>query len=131
MTNVIQLPEPDQNTYHARVAAEVRGYLAKKRIPVYKINQYLDVQESRGYWQRRVSGEIPMNVNDLDNIAKLVGINVSQLLPEVDSNHQPAGLQLAWITSLSNRNSQGLLPKTNPNRNKDRLAQVTQISSAR
>ena len=53
------------------------------------------------------------------------------LLPEVDSNHQPAGLRLALITSLCEREAKGFQIKTMSKRRTDSLAPVTQISASR
>lgn len=120
MTNVSPLHRPPKSHHDPQVVAvagEIRGMLAKYRIPVYKLPELAPGSAtSRGYWQRRVSGEIPFDIADLSILARILEMPLAVLLaqvtprgpetgptpapigggryfllPEVDSNHQPAG----------------------------------------
>lgn len=80
MSNVTHIrQENPADTHSALVAAEVRGYLAKRRIPTYKVHEYLG--QSRSYWQRRVSGELPLNISDLAQLGGLVGQPLAAFIP--------------------------------------------------
>jgi hypothetical protein len=74
--DVIQMPQPESHTARATVAAEVRGQLAMRKIPTYKLAGLLGGTESRGYWQRRVSGELALNIDDLERLAQLMGLEI-------------------------------------------------------
>lgn len=108
--SIAHLPSADDDTNRGRVAAEVRGHLAKRRIPVYKLSAYLGGDESRGYWQRRVSGELALDIDDLTRLAGLLDVSIVDLvqttktpepprpggvgesLPDLDSNQEPADI---------------------------------------
>lgn len=77
MRKVAHLPQIDETSDRALVAAEIRGYLAKKRIPTYKLSERLNSEESRGYWQRRVSGEIALDIDDLARLAGLLEVSIA------------------------------------------------------
>jgi hypothetical protein len=116
MTNVTPLKrETASNADVIAVADEVRGVLAKRRIATYKLPELLRDGSSRGYWQRRVSGDLAFDINDLSQIARLCGVTIADLipaqprplspdtkkaptadgegllLPDLDSNQEPAG----------------------------------------
>jgi transcriptional regulator with XRE-family HTH domain len=110
MRKLAHLPEVDESSDRALVAAEIRGHLAKKRIPTYKLSEYLKSEESRGYWQRRVSGEIALDVDDLAKLATLLDVSIPDFfkyetpqpkgpggssLLDLDSNQEPTGFMPA------------------------------------
>ena len=78
--SIVHLPAPAEDTNRSRVAAEVRGHLAKRKVPVYKLKDYLGGDESRGYWQRRISGEIPLDIDDLTRLSELLGVSIVDLV---------------------------------------------------
>lgn len=78
MRKVAHLPQIDETSDRALVAAEIRGYLAKKKIPTYKLSEHLKSDQSRGYWQRRVSGEIALDIDDLAKLAALLEVPIAR-----------------------------------------------------
>lgn len=60
------------------VAGQVRAELARTRIPQKRVAEVLGT--SRAAVCRRLSGEIPFDVAELEAIAELLGIPVTQLL---------------------------------------------------
>jgi hypothetical protein len=87
--NVIEMPQPERHTARANVAAEVRGQLAMRKIPTYKLAELLGGTESRGYWQRRISGELALNVDDLERLAELMGLRIIDFMKS--ASPQPHG----------------------------------------
>lgn len=85
MNTLYGITRIEENSTSALISAEIRGALAKIKMPTYKLCDYLG--QSRGYWQRRVSGETPFNVDDLVALSELIGINVRTLFP--DSEPRP------------------------------------------
>ncbi|WP_354026489.1 hypothetical protein [Curtobacterium oceanosedimentum] len=81
MTNVTPLHRGHVNPDVTAVADEVRGMLAKRRIATYKLPELLQDGTSRGYWQRRVSGDIPFDVADLSAVAGVLGVSINELVP--------------------------------------------------
>lgn len=92
MNNLAQLKPHDPDSARSTVAAEVRGHLAKKRIPAYKLSEVLGGPESRGYWQRRVTGELPFDIDDLERLAALFGIRITDFFGDNDQP-RPLGTQ--------------------------------------
>jgi len=68
-------PESDSPTPHLAVAAEVRAHLARRRISGRQAAFALGWKQP--YISRRLSGEIPFDVNDLVAIADLLGVPVA------------------------------------------------------
>lgn len=60
------------------VAAEVRAELARKRVTGTKLASHMNV--SHAYVSRRLSGETPFDVNDLDQIAQLLDVPATSFL---------------------------------------------------
>ena len=73
--NVQHIPGPVPD---ATTAAEVRAALARKKITQTALAEATG--RSQTYWQRRLSGERPMDVQDLGVIAQLTGVPVSALV---------------------------------------------------
>ena len=72
-----------------RVAEEVRALMARRRISQEVAAQAIG--RSQSYMSRRAKGEMPFDVTDLERLAKLLDVPVTQLLPRLDSNQEPAG----------------------------------------
>ncbi len=62
----------------ATAAAEVRAALARCRITQTALAE--TTGRSQSYWSRRLSGEQPMTVADLEVISALTGVPVADLL---------------------------------------------------
>src|SRR5258708_26773856 len=69
-------PQGDSPTPHLRVAAEVRAHLARQRLSGRQAAFALGWKQP--YIARRLSGEIPFDVNDLAAIASLLSLPVSE-----------------------------------------------------
>ena len=134
LVKINELTKLDASSRGALVAAEVRGSLAKIKMPTYKLCDYLG--QSRDYWQRRVSGRIPFNVDDLGLIADLIGVDIRDLLPA--SEPRP----LVNISERRHKDYEGdvsrnkdyegdVLKFTKPKEQKQELAQVINIRSAK
>lgn len=63
-----------------RSAAEVRAALAREQITRSAVAKHLG--HSRAAMTRRLSGEIPLNVNELAALAVLLDVPVSTFLPD-------------------------------------------------
>jgi transcriptional regulator with XRE-family HTH domain len=62
-----------------RVAAEVRAELARQRKPQRVLADRLGISTTQV--SKRLSGEIPFDVAELDKVADELGVSVVQLLP--------------------------------------------------
>ena len=89
-----------------RVAEEVRVAFARKRVSVNAASKALGW--SQPYLSRRVNGQIPFNVDDLEAIATWLGIPTSQLLglPDASGVHRSAtgtdtGAHTDWYPDLA------------------------------
>lgn len=69
-------PQGDSPTPHLRVAAEVRAQLARRRVSGRQAAFALGWKQP--YIARRLSGEIPFDVNDLTALADLLGLHVTE-----------------------------------------------------
>lgn len=104
-------------TLQAAVARRLRGILAE--YPTSKLMFAAHLQWDRGYLYRRLSGETPIDMHDLDDIESCTRIRAdylvgghepkltppppgggggsSLLLPRMDSNHQPSDQHTARL----------------------------------
>lgn len=64
-------------TYH--VAAEIRAVMARKRVTQTELAAKISVPTYT--LARRLSGEIPITVNELTAIAEALGVSIAELLP--------------------------------------------------
>lgn len=62
-----------------RVAREVRAELARQQISGSGLAK--TIGRSQSFVQRRLKGEAPFNVEELDAIAKILGVPLSQFWP--------------------------------------------------
>lgn len=74
--NVGQVSTPQAE----RAAGEVRAALARRQITQTRLAQ--ETGRSQAYWSRRLSGERPMDVADLEVVASLTGTSISVLVAE-------------------------------------------------
>ena len=75
----------DSPTPHLRIAAEVRAQLARQRLSGRRAAFALGWKQP--YIARRLSGDIPFDVNDLTALADLLGLPVSEFF-EVPSTRE-------------------------------------------
>lgn len=75
-------------TLGAYVAAELRAEMARQRISGREMARRLG--ENPMWVSSRVSGHVPIDLQDLERIARELDVHPRRLLPRVDSNHQPA-----------------------------------------
>ena len=129
--NVTQFPQPEQNTARAHVAAEVRGHLAKRNIPAYKLSEVLGSTQSRGYWQRRVSGELSFDIDDLDALAGLLGVRITDFFTGHDDTPNPRTLVPKVAGSIPVGGTLINFPtRQTSHTTRERLAPVTSITAA-
>lgn len=66
-----------------RVAEEVRVALARKRMSAAKLGRALGVSQT--YVWRRLNGETAFDLDDLERIAAILGVEIGSLLPSLAS----------------------------------------------
>lgn len=67
-----------------RVAEEVRAMMGRRRISGARLARELGVSDA--WVSYRLSGKQPIDLNDLENIARALGVPVISLLPESTKN---------------------------------------------
>jgi transcriptional regulator with XRE-family HTH domain len=67
---------PDRSTVRSLIAGEVRAELARQQISGVELARRLGGTQS--YWQRRISGAHPLDVEDLAALADLLQVPVSK-----------------------------------------------------
>jgi transcriptional regulator with XRE-family HTH domain len=80
MTSVLPLPEPPEDSLSARVAAEVRAMIARRRTTANQVRQRLGWTQS--YLSRRLTGRAAFDVNDLAQLAELFSVPVVAFFPD-------------------------------------------------
>jgi transcriptional regulator with XRE-family HTH domain len=75
----VPLIEPHEQTFGWHVATEVRALVARHMIPQAKIAEALGVGPM--HVSRRLSGKTPFDVDELAAVARLLGVEVVELLP--------------------------------------------------
>lgn len=63
-----------------KTAAEVRAEMARQRISQSALAEQLG--RTQQYVSRRIVGEVPFDVADLEKIAEFFGVPVSRLVPD-------------------------------------------------
>jgi transcriptional regulator with XRE-family HTH domain len=76
----LPLIEPHEQTYSWQVATEVRALIARHMIPHSKIAEALGVGPM--HVSRRLSGKTPFDVDELAAVARLLNVEVIDLLPK-------------------------------------------------
>lgn len=70
-----------QTTPAESVGSEVRGLLAKHKISQSAAGRHLGL--SQAAMSRRLAGEVPFNVTELDALASLIGVPASRFMEAV------------------------------------------------
>ena len=68
-------------TLSERTAEEIRALLGRRRMSESALARAMGV--SQAYIWRRLSGEIPMDLNDLEKVSRALTVPLSALLPEL------------------------------------------------
>lgn len=71
------------DTLAETVAARLRGYLAERRISHKEFGEL--VGWDRGKYQRRLSGEVALDLADLEDIERNTGLSVTFLVTGIDN----------------------------------------------
>ena len=66
--------------YVAQVAANVRAMAARKRVLSLQLAHHLRVSPMA--MSRRMRGEVPLRVDELATVARVLGVSVHDLLPD-------------------------------------------------
>ena len=117
--NVIQLPgmgERGSEPHHA-VADNLAAEMARKRVSGRSAAKALGLTQA--YVARRVSGDTPLDVNDLMAFARLLGIDPAVLLRVSPGEVGPAGIEPTTSTVKT------WVPQTG------RMAEVIDLASRR
>lgn len=69
---------PDQETAAQRIASEIRGLMAKKKLGAIDLANFLKVHRSTA--NRRINGESDITINELEAIASWLDVPVTQLI---------------------------------------------------
>ena len=80
MTAALPLP-PSDDSLSSRLASEIRAELARRRGTKDGMRKALGW--SHGYITRRLTGEAPLDMNDLEKIAGYFGMTVIELISTV------------------------------------------------
>jgi transcriptional regulator with XRE-family HTH domain len=75
-------------TVTASVAAEVRAEMARQNVPQRELGRVLGL--SQGAAWRRLKGEVPFDVAELAEVAKLLKTPISQFIPQLEVQSEPA-----------------------------------------
>ncbi len=77
------------DSLRAEVAAQLRSELARHQVSGVELAGRLGV--SQPYVSRRLSGNVPLDLDDLQRIAGVLGVTVGDLVPAAAlSRHWPA-----------------------------------------
>lgn len=87
MSNVTPLHSEHSNPFVAHAADEIRGIMAAKRIPGYKLPALTNTATSRGYWQRRLNGEVAFDLDNLSALAMAFDMPLASLLARLTSDY--------------------------------------------
>jgi transcriptional regulator with XRE-family HTH domain len=79
MSNVVTLSGA---SLRARTAEEIRAVLGRRRMSESALARAIGA--SQAYVWRRLSGEIPLDLDDLEKIAAALSVDVSALIPISD-----------------------------------------------
>lgn len=69
-------------TITASVAAEVRAEMARQNVPQRELGRVLGL--SQGAAWRRLKGDVPFDVSELAEVAKLLKTPITNFLPELE-----------------------------------------------
>lgn len=120
MTKILSMP--DQVTRAAQVAANVRAEMARRRWSGNALARQIGWAQSA--MSRRLTAAIPFNVDELDLIARTLGVPFAALVvPQTEAPHpdEPGGADASRLTESNRR----------PIHYKDRTASVTSLADQR
>lgn len=106
-----------------RVAEEIRGWMGKRRLSQAALARQLGV--SKMWVSYRLSGAQPIDVNDLERIARALGVAVAELLPADIRRGAEPNIRNSPVTERPTDNRPPARPKSRGDR------QVTKSSSVR
>ena len=107
MTNVASLADQSKkkNATNVRLGRNVRYIMGERGMSQVQLAVDLGLTESQV--SRRLSGSVDWTADDIEKAARLLRVGIERLftlpLPEVDSNHQPAGSLLRLVPSVVDR----------------------------
>jgi len=71
------------------VAAEVRAMMGRRNVRQHELAVRLGRPD---VWvSRRLKADVPMSLEDLESLARVLNCGIADLLPHLDSNQKPAG----------------------------------------
>lgn len=115
MTNVASLAaqRKEKSPTNMRLARNVRYIMSERGISQVQLALDLGLTESQV--SRRLSGSVDWTPDDIEKAARLLRVGIERLftlpLPEVDSNHQPAGFTPRLIVGGAQRASESPRPR--------------------
>src|SRR5690348_6844413 len=85
-----------QQRLRAAVAEEVRALLARRRISSVKLAA--QIGRSQAYVSRRLNGDVAFDLDDLENIARVLRVRVTDLVPEraIETTSDQPGGSIPW-----------------------------------
>lgn len=107
MTNVASIADQSKkkNATNVRLGRNVRYIMGERGMSQVQLAVDLGLTESQV--SRRLSGSVDWTADDIEKAARLLRVGIERLftlpLPEVDSNHQPAGSSLRLVPSVVDR----------------------------
>ncbi|WP_415131755.1 helix-turn-helix domain-containing protein [Microbacterium sp.] len=87
MTNIAKLP--NRETTVGYVAGEIRAHAARVGLSGRQLAARMG--RSQPWMSRRLTGEVPFDVQDLDDVAAVLGINPRVLFPGNDEDPRQGG----------------------------------------
>lgn len=105
MSNVASIADQGKkkNATNVRLGRNARYIMGERGISQVQMAVELGLTESQV--SRRLSGSVDWTPEDIEKAARLLRVGIERLftlpLPEVDSNHQPAGSSLRLVTSVA------------------------------
>lgn len=114
MSNVASLAaqRKEKSPTNMRLARNVRYIMGERGISQVQLALDLGLTESQV--SRRLSGSVDWTPDDIEKAARLLRVGIERLftlpLPEVDSNHQPAGFTPRLILGGSQRQAKTSRP---------------------
>jgi transcriptional regulator with XRE-family HTH domain len=112
-TIVVQLP--DRGSLRGAVAGEVRAEMARAKVRTNHLPHLLG--NSQSFWSRRVNGEVALDIDDLGQLAALLGVPITRFFATApdsgDGNVPPTG-PLAQSAELRTFNPGSALAKVLP-----------------
>ncbi|NQX36290.1 helix-turn-helix transcriptional regulator [Herbiconiux sp. VKM Ac-2851] len=90
MANIAKLPQTD--TPAGYVAGEVRAQLARRGWSATRLA--VSIGETQSWMSRRLTGDVPFDVDTLTKIAEALGVHPGSFFPDGGDTSPSGGLQL-------------------------------------